>query len=116
MMRQAADRGLVIDPVRRTPEVKIETLPLQHESFDRAWRDLSTKWNLIPEGVRTIGPTTTGPAGEPLRVAPKVMLHPCLVSRIGKRCTMILDEKEDRRQVGDYVPANVKADTLPVFA
>jgi uncharacterized protein (DUF2235 family) len=116
MMRQAADRGLVIDPVRRTPEVKIETLPLQHESFDRAWRDLSTKWNLIPEGVRTIGPTTTGPAGEPLRVAPKVMLHPCLVSRIGKRCTTILDEKEDRRQVGDYVPANVKADTLPVFA
>ena len=115
MMRQAADRGLVIDPARRIPEVKIETLPSQHESFDRAWRDLSAKWSLIPEGVRTIGPTTTGPAGEQLRVAPKVMLHSCLVSRIGARCTTILDEKEDRRQEGDYVPANVKADTLPVF-
>ena len=115
MMRQAADRGLVIDPARRTPEVKIEAVPPQHDSFDRAWRDLSTKWNLIPEGVRTIGPTTTGPAGEELRVAPKVMLHSCLVSRIGKRCTTILDEKEDRRQEGDYIPTNVKADTLPVF-
>jgi Uncharacterized alpha/beta hydrolase domain (DUF2235) len=115
MMRQAADRGLVIDPARRAPEVKIEAVPPQHDSFDRAWRDLSTKWNLIPEGVRTIGPTTTGPAGEELRVAPKVMLHSCLVSRIGKRCTTILDEKEDRRQEGDYVPTNVKADTLPVF-
>jgi len=115
MMRQAADRGLVIDPARRIPEVKIETLPSQHESFDRGWRDLSAKWSLIPEGVRTIRPTTTGPAGEQLRVAPKVMLHSCLVSRIGARCTTILDEKEDRRQEGDYVPANVKADTLPVF-
>jgi len=112
---QAADRGLVIDPARRTPEVTIETLPSQHESFDRAWRDLSTKWNLIPEGVRTIGPTTTGPAGEELRVAPKVMLHSCLVSRIGKRCATLLDEKEDGRQEGDYIPTNVKADTLPVF-
>jgi uncharacterized protein (DUF2235 family) len=116
MMRQASDRGLVIDPNRRTPDVKIEALPVQHESFDRAWKDLSEKWKLIPEGVRSIGPTTTGPGGEQLRVAPKVMLHPCLVSRIGKRCTTILDEKGDRRREDDYAPTNVKADTLPVFA
>jgi hypothetical protein len=44
------------------------------------------------------------------------MLHPCLVSRIGKRCTTILDEKGDRRREDDYAPTNVKADTLPVFA
>jgi len=116
MMRQAADRGLVVDPARRTPEVKIETLPPQHDSFDKAWKDLSTKLKLIPEGVRAIGSTMMGPGGEELQVAPKVMLHPCLVSRFGKRCTTILDEKENRRQESDYVPGNVKADTLPVFA
>jgi hypothetical protein len=116
MMRQAADRGLVIDPRRRTPDLTLQARPAQHDSFDRAWKDLSTKWNLIPEGVRAIGSTVTSPGGEQLRVAPKVLLHPSLLSRIGKRCTTILDEKGDRRLDGDYVPANVKADTLPVFA
>src|SRR5262245_40466911 len=116
MMRQAADRGLVVDPARRTPEVKIETLPPQHDSFDKAWKDLSTKLKLIPEGVRAIASTMMWPGEEELQVAPKVMLHPCLVSRFGKRCTTILDEKETRRQESDYVPGNVKADTLPVFA
>jgi uncharacterized protein (DUF2235 family) len=116
MMRQAADRGLVIDGRRPTPEVRLDPLPAQHDSFDRAWKDLSAKWKIIPEAVRAIGPTVIGPDGGQLRVAPKVLLHPSLVSRIGKRCTTILDEKEDRRQEGDYVPANVKADTLPVFS
>jgi len=116
MMRQAADKGLVIDGNRRTPDVKLDGLPAQHDSFDQAWKDLSAKLNLIPEGVRAIGSTMTGPGGEEIRVAPKVMLHPCLVSRFGKQCTTILDEKENRRQVGEYLPANVKADTLPVFA
>jgi uncharacterized protein (DUF2235 family) len=115
MMRQAADRGLVIDPRRPTPDLTLQALPAQHDSFDRAWKDLSAKWKLIPEGVRAIGPTVTGPGGESLRVAPKVLLHPSLVHRIGKRCATILDEKDNRRQDGDYVPANVKADTLPVF-
>jgi uncharacterized protein (DUF2235 family) len=116
MMRQAADRGLVLDGNRRTPKVQLEPLPAQHDSFDQAWKDLSAKWRLIPEGVRAIGPTHAGPGGEQLRVAPKVMFHPSLVSRIGKRCTTILDEKENRRQEGDYAPVNVKADTLPVFS
>jgi len=49
-------------------------------------------------------------------VAPKVMLHPCLVNRLGQRCTTILDEKTNRRQDGDYRPTNVTKDTLPLFA
>ncbi|HEX7788362.1 MAG TPA: DUF2235 domain-containing protein [Methylomirabilota bacterium] len=116
MMRQAAERGLVLDPARRTPDLALDALPAQHDSFDRAWQDLSARWKLIPEGVRTIGPTVIGPGGEPLPVAPKVLLHPSLVSRLGRRCTTILDEKANRRQDGEYRPANVKADTLPVFA
>jgi uncharacterized protein (DUF2235 family) len=115
MMRQAADKGLVIDPNVRTPDVKLDALPAQHESFDRTWQDLSEKFMLIPERARAIGPRVIGPGGEELTVAPKVMLHPCLVSRLGQRCTTILDEKADRRQEGDYLPANVKEDTLPIF-
>ena len=116
MMRQAADKGLVIDDHVRTPDLELKPLPAQHESFDKAWQDLSAKLKLIPQGVRAIGPKVIGPGGEELAVAPKVMLHPCLVSRLGKRCTTILDEKAARVQEGDYVPVNVKADTLPVFA
>jgi uncharacterized protein (DUF2235 family) len=116
MMRQAADKGLVIDPNRPTPDVELDTLPPQHESFDRTWQDLSDKLKLIPQGTRTIGPKTIGPGGEELAVAPKVMLHPCLVNRLGQRCVTILDEKANRRQEGDYLPGNVKADTLPIFA
>jgi len=116
MMRQAADHGLVIDPSRRTPDVTMDPLPARHESFNRTWRDLSTKFKLIPENVRAIGPTIVGPDGKPLTVAPKVLLHPCLVHRLGQRCTTILDEKTDQRVEGDYLPTNVKADTLPVFS
>jgi uncharacterized protein (DUF2235 family) len=115
MMRQAAGTGLVIDRDRPTPDVTLAALPAQHESFDKTWQDLSAKLKLIPQGVRTIGPTMIGPAREELTVAPKVMLHPCLVNRFGQRCTTI-DEKADRRQEGDYLPANVTATTLPVFA
>jgi uncharacterized protein (DUF2235 family) len=116
MMRQAADHGLVIDPSRRTPDVTMDPLPARHESFNRTWRDLSTKFKLIPENVRAIGPTIVGPDGKPLTVAPKVLLHPCLVHRLGQRCTTILDEKTDQRVEADYLPTNVKADTLPVFS
>jgi Uncharacterized alpha/beta hydrolase domain (DUF2235) len=115
MMRQAAGKGLVIDHNLRMPDVKLGALPAQHESFDETWQDLSTKWNLIPQNVRAIGPKVIGPGGEELTVTPKVILHRCLVNRLGQRCTTILDEKADRRKVGDYLPANVKADTLPVF-
>ena len=115
MMRQAADKGLVIDPAQRTPECTLGDLPAQHESFDRTWKDLSDRLKLIPEGVRTIGPKMIGPGGEELTVATKVMLHPSLVRRLGKRCTTILDEKTNQSQEGEYRPANVKADTLPVF-
>jgi uncharacterized protein (DUF2235 family) len=116
MMRQAALRGLVIDPGQPTPSISLEPLPAQHESFDETWRELSTKLKLIPEGVRAIGPTMTGPNGERLTVAPQVLLHPSLASRFGKRCTTILNEGKNLRQEGDYAPGNVKADTLPVFA
>jgi len=114
-MRQAAGCGLVLDPGRKTPTVTLSELPAQHDSFDKTWQELSTGLNLIPESVRTIGPKAVGPGGEELTVTPKVMLHPSLVSRLGRRCTTILDEKTNRRQDGDYLPANVKADTLPIF-
>src|SRR5262245_16949625 len=115
MMRQVAGKGLVIDPAQPTPSCTLADLPAQHESFDTTWKDLSDRLKLIPEGVRAIGPKTIGPTGQELIVAPKVMLHPSLVRRLGKRCTTILDEKADRRQEGEYRPGNVKADTLPAF-
>jgi uncharacterized protein (DUF2235 family) len=116
MMRQAASRGLVIDPNQPTPPLTLDPLPAQHESFDKTWQDLSDKLRLVPEGVRGVGPTTRGPRGETLTVATRVCLHPSLVSRLGQRCVTILNEGQNLRREGDYVPTNVKADTLPVFA
>ena len=116
MMRQAARHGLVVDPNQPTPPLDLESLPVQHESFDEKWRKLSNELHLLPQGVRAIGPTIAGPDGRPLTVAGEVRLHPALAGRFGKRCTTILDEAENRRQQGEYRPANVKADTLPVFA
>jgi uncharacterized protein (DUF2235 family) len=116
MMRQAAARGLVIDPAQPTPPVSLPSLPAQHESFNDRWRTLCEDLKILPEGVRTIGPTTLGPNGEAVPVAARVCLHPSLVSRFGQRCTTILNEDENVRQEGDYRPPNVKADTLPVFA
>jgi uncharacterized protein (DUF2235 family) len=115
MMRQAASRGLVIDPAQKTPTtVNLTPLPVQHESFDKTWQELSTKLKLIPEGVRSIGPTVIGPHGESLKAAGEVRLHPALVGRFGKTIT-ILDEGKNVRQEAEYKPGNVKADTLPVF-
>jgi len=116
MMRQAADRGLVIDPNQRTPPVNLEPLPAQHESFDKTWQELSDKLKFVPQGVRAIGPTMRGPGGQTLTVATRVGLHASLVGRFGKRCTTILNEAKNVRQEGDYQPGNVKADTLPVFS
>jgi uncharacterized protein (DUF2235 family) len=116
MMRQAADRGLVIDPNQRTPPLTLDPLPAQHESFDKKWRELSDELKLVPEGVRSVGPTTRGPRGETLTVATKVCLHPSLVGRLGKRCVTILNEGQNLRREGDYLPTNVKADTLPLFS
>ena len=116
MMRQAADRGLVIDPNQRTPPVNLEPLPAQHESFDKTWQELSDKLKLVPQGVRAIGPTMRGPSGQTLNVATRVCLHASLVNRFGQRCTTILNEAQNVRQEGDYQPGNVKADTLPVFS
>ena len=116
MMRQAADKGLVIDPNRRTPDLNLHPLPPQHESFNEQWRKLSDKFKLIPQTVRAIGPKIIGPGGEELTVATKVMLHSSLVGRLGKHCTTILDEDPERREQGEYRPGNVQADTLPVFA
>jgi uncharacterized protein (DUF2235 family) len=116
MMRQAADKGLVLAPNRRTPDLTLHPLPPQHESFNEQWRTLSDQFQLIPQHVRTIGPTIIGPGGEELTVATKVMLHPSLVDRLGQLCTTILDEAPDRREQGEYRPGNVQADTLPVFA
>ena len=116
MMRQAARRGLGIDPGQPTPPVSLEPLPAQHESFDATWQKLSGKLNLVPQGVRSIGSSVIGPHGESLVAAGEVRLHPALAGRFGKRCVTILDEGKNVRQEGDYQPVNVKADTLPVFA
>jgi len=116
MMRQAADKGLVIDPNRRTPDLNLHPLPPQHESFNEQWRKLSDQFKLIPQNVRAIGPKIIGPGGEELTVATQVMLHPSLVDRLGKHCTTILDEAPDRREQGEYRPGNVQAVALPVFA
>jgi uncharacterized protein (DUF2235 family) len=116
MMRQAADRGLVIDPAQRTPVLALDPLPAQHESFDERWQKLSDELKLLPQAVRAIGTTTTGPGGQALVVAPRVLFHPSLVSRLGQRCTTILDETPDRRRQGEYRPANVRPDALEVFS
>jgi uncharacterized protein (DUF2235 family) len=116
MMRQAAAHGLVLDPAQPTPSLTLQSLPVQHDSFDEAWQTLRKKLNLIPEGVRTVGPTIAGPKGETLTVATRVCLHPSLVSRIGQRCVTIVDEGKNIRRDGEYRPANVKADVLPLFA
>jgi uncharacterized protein (DUF2235 family) len=116
MMRQAAARGLVVDPDQPTPPLDLDPLPAQHESFDEQWRRLSADLELMPQGVRAIGPTTLGPRGETLTVATRVCLHPSLVGRLGKRCVTILNEGQNLRQEGEYRPSNVKGDTLPVFA
>ena len=115
MMTQAAGQGLVIDPNQKTPPLNLEALPAQHESFDKNWRELSNRLKLLPQGVRTVGPTTLGPHGATLTVAPRVCLHRSLLTRFGQRCTTILDEAQNIRRVGEYKPRNVSADTLPVF-
>src|SRR5262249_4313412 len=66
MMRQAAAAGLVIDPRQQTPSLTLQELPAQHDSFDKTWKDLSEELKIIPEAVRTVGPTTLGPRGEAL--------------------------------------------------
>lgn len=116
MMRQAALRGLVIDPAQPTPPVRLDPLPAQHDSFDAEWQLLSTKLHILPVGVRAIGPTVLGPSGEIVGAAGDVRLHSSLVGRFGKRCTTILDEAKGLRQDGPYAPGNVRADTLPTFA
>jgi uncharacterized protein (DUF2235 family) len=116
MMRQAAAHGLVIDPNQPTPPLSLEALPVQHESFDKTWEELSDRLKLLPQGVRAVGPTIVGPAGETLTVATRVCLHPSLVGRFGKRCVTILNEAKNNRREGEYQPVNVKADTLPVFS
>ena len=115
MMRQAAGHGLVIDPSQPTPRLTLNPLPAQHDSFDKTWQDLSTRLALIPENVRAIGPTTVGPNGEQLMVSPQVLLHSCLINRLGQRCTTIVDDKTNTRREGDYLPTNVTADSLPIW-
>ena len=116
MMRQAARRGLVIDPAQPTPALRLEPLPAQHESFNDQWRKLSKDLRLVAQGVRSIGPTVVGPDGTPLTVAGEVRMHPVLATRFGQRCVTILDEGKNLREEGVYQPTNVKADALPVFA
>ena len=114
MMRQAATRGLVIDPSQPTPPVTLESLPAQHESFDVPWKKLSDDLHLIPEARREIGPTVMGPKGVKLTVSTEVSLHPSLVSRLGQTYTTILEG--NNRPTAEYRPANVTPGVLPVFA
>src|SRR5262245_11517767 len=115
MMRQAARRGLVIDPAEPTPRVDCEVLPAQHESFDEKWQKLSAELRCVSESRRMVGPTVIGPNGQTLTAAGEVRLHPSVVDRLGKSCTTILAESPDRRSTGSYAPANVKASSLPLF-
>ena len=116
MMRQAARRGLVVDPDQITPRVTLQPLPRQHESFDATWTALCDRLHVIPDGVRSIGPTVRGQDGTALPVAGDVRLHPSLVSRLGQLCTTVLDEGKGTQREADYRPVNVTANTLPVFA
>jgi uncharacterized protein (DUF2235 family) len=114
MMRQAAGAGLVIDPTQPTPKLSLQPLPSQHESFDDTWRTLSDRLKIVAQGVRVVGPTTTGPRGETLTVATRACLHPSLVNRIGQEVTTYFSA--DRHVKATYQPGNVRADVLPVFA
>ena len=117
MMRQAARRGLVIDPAQPTPPVELEAAsPIQHESFDAKWEALSNRLHLLPQAVRPIGLKVTGPRGESLTAAGEVRFHPSLVSRLGQRSPRSSTRTRNARREGDYRPANVVADALPVFA
>ena len=116
MMRQAARWGLALDPNQPTPPLTLQPLPAQHDSYDKTWRELCDRLKLVPQGVRSIGPTIVGPDGQRLTVAGEVRLHPALVSRFGRRCVTILDEARHLQQEGPYQPANVNAGTLPAFA
>jgi hypothetical protein len=57
-----------------------------------------------------------GQDGTALPVAGEVRLHPSLVTRLGQRCTTILDEGKGTQREADYRPVNVTANTLPGFA
>jgi uncharacterized protein (DUF2235 family) len=116
MMRQAARRGLVIDPAQPHPAASLEPLPCQHESFDDTWQKLSGDLRFVPQGVRNVGQPIKGPHGEALTAAGEVRLHPSLVNRFGKHCITILDESRNLRREGTYKPSNVMADTLPLFS
>jgi uncharacterized protein (DUF2235 family) len=116
MMRQAARHGLVVDPDEPTPRLDLVPLPAQHDSFSDTWKLLCGRLKVVPEGVRVVGPTVAGARGQRLAVAGEVRLHPSLVHRLGRRCVTILDQDKGIVREGDYLPANVAADTLPVFA
>jgi T6SS, Phospholipase effector Tle1-like, catalytic domain len=86
MLRQAARRGLIVDPDHPTPDVPLHALPRQHESFNARWTALCDRLRIVPEGVRAIGPTVPGPDGERLNVLGEARLHPSLVTRLGQSC------------------------------
>lgn len=117
MMRQAARRGLVIDPARLAPSVSLVALPPQHDSYDRQWTLLADRLKILPKGVRAIGPTVVAPSGEIVRAAGEVRLHPSLVSRFGQTCATLDESVMPAASTSAvYAPVNVTPETLPLFA
>lgn len=115
MLRQAARRGLVVDPDQATPNLTLRPLPPQHESFDAKWTALCERLHILPAGVRSIGTTVPGPDGDPLTVLGEARLHPAVLTRIGQPCVTILDEERGTEREGEYRPLNVTANNLPPF-
>src|SRR5262245_25086418 len=115
MMRQAARRGLVIDSRSPVAAESLLALPAQHESFNDKWTQLCDRLKILPSSVRAIGPSVLDASGETRTLAGDVRLHPSLLQRFRQRVTTILDEARGTHREADYVPTNVRADTLPGF-
>jgi uncharacterized protein (DUF2235 family) len=115
MMRQAASRGLTLDPDPAVPDLHLEDLPAQHDSLDKAWQVLADDLKVIPRAERPVGTTVQDARGRTLQVAGDARLHVSLVRRLGRRVAVIADEAAGSRLEMEYGPANVSETSLPVF-
>lgn len=114
MMRQAARRGLELDPAQPTPPLALTVLPDQHESLDGHWKDVCDKLKLDAEERRQVGPTVKQ-GGDELVVAGEVALHPSVVRRLGQRIHV---REPSGVRPETYQPpfvTNVTGDCLPMF-
>jgi hypothetical protein len=118
MLRRAAECGLFGSPRSSPlPGTILPDLPPQHDSFDDFWRDASRLFD-IPTNGRPIGPAERAARGDKLPAAGREMLHPSLVSRLGKPIQLITE-----REIGGdivapsiYTPTNVPWPALDIAA